>query len=85
MITETIEEVEVVMIGEGMTSDSTLHPKIMNLPRGSWLLLPVWEVDLLLMLIISYRVFNLCLWLRQLKLIGSFMLGTFHLALPNEC
>jgi hypothetical protein len=82
MIIEMTEEEagEVEMIGEGMISDSTLHPKIMNLLRGSWLQLLVWEVDLLLMLIISYRVFNQCQWLRQLKSIGSFTLATFHLA-----
>jgi hypothetical protein len=75
MIIETIEEEEVglVMIGEGMISDLILHQKIMNLQRGSWLQLRVWEVDLLLMLIISYRVSNQCRWLRQQKLIGSFM------------
>ena len=55
MIIEMIGEVEVLaMIGEEMTSDLTHHLKIMNLPRGSWQLLPVWEVDLLLMLTISY-------------------------------
>lgn len=86
MIIETIGEAGVLpMTGEGTTSDSTHHPKTMNLPRGSWLQLPVWEVDQLLMLIISYRVSNQCRWLRQLKLIGSFTLGTFHRALPNEC
>jgi hypothetical protein len=87
MIIEMTEEEagEVEMIGEGMISDSTLHPKIMNLLRGSWLQLLVWEVDLLLMLIISYRVFNLCQWLRQLKSIGSFTLATFHLVSPNGC
>jgi hypothetical protein len=86
IIEMTEEEVgEVEMIGEGMISDSTHRPKIMNLLRGSWLQLQVWEVDLLLMLIISYRVFNLCRWLRQLKLIESFTLAIFHLALPNGC
>jgi hypothetical protein len=86
-MTVEIGEGEETAIEEATTmeiiSDLTHHLKNMKWLLALWQQLLLW-VEALMFIVFS-QVFNLCLWLKQQKLIGNFMSEIFLVGLLNAC